>query len=184
MSSRTALGLLCALATVSTPMAASAQQPTQPAEPTPQVQEWLAEMNQLQQELAPLHQKAMQDAALQQEQEKVSTAVREAMIAADPANSQRLDRLEQLETEAQAAQASGDSAKIVALASEAQKLGPPLKAAQDQAMQKPEVEAQVQQFEDRLFAKMVEMDPSAKARLDRLDELGRKVREAMGRGGD
>lgn len=181
MFSRTARGLLGALATVLTPMAASAQQPTQPS---PQVQEWLAEINQLQQELAPLHEQAMQDPALQQEQEEVSTAVREAMVAADPVNGERLDRLEQLETEAQAARASGDSAKVVALASEAQELVPELQAAQEEATQQPEIDARVKQFEDNLVTKMVEMEPSAQAKVDRLDELNELVSEALGRGGD
>lgn len=181
MSSRTALGAMCALATVFAPMAASAQQPTQP---TPEVQEWIAEMQELQTELRPLQEQAMQDAALQREREQLTATVREAMVAADPANGERLDRLEQLMTEAQAAQAAGDTAKIAELTSEAQQIGPQVQAAQAEAMETPEVEARVQAFENNLFAKMAEMDPSKQARIDRLSELSQRVRQAMGRGGD
>lgn len=184
MSSRTALGTLCALAMVLTPAAASAQQPTQPTQPTPEVQEWIAEMQQLQSELAPLHEQAMQDTALQQEEEQVKEAVRQAMVAADPANGQRIDRLEELMTEAQAAQAAGDTAKIAALTPEAQQLGPQVQAAREQAMGTPEVETRVEAFEEKLIAKMVAMDPSAQARLDRLNELSELVAQAMGRSGD
>lgn len=184
MSSRTALGGMCALAMIFAPMAASAQEPTQPTQPTPEVQEWIAEMQQLETELRPLHEQAMQDAALQQEREEVSAVVREAMIAADPANGDRLDRLDELMVEAQAAQAAGDTAKIAALTSEAQQLGPQVQAAHVDALETPEVDARVQAFEDKLFAKMVEMDPSAQARIDRLTELNERVRQAIGRRGD
>lgn len=184
MSSRTALGAVCALATVFAPMAASAQQPTQPTQPTPEMQEWIAEIQKLNNELGPLHDEAMEDPALQQEREAVRAAVREAMIAADPANGERIDRLEELEAEAEAAQAAGDTVKIAALTSEAQQLGPQVQAAQVEAMEKPEVDARVQAFEDKLFAKMVEIDPSAQAKLDQLNELNERLRQAMGRGDD
>lgn len=182
MSSRIALGIVCALAMVFMPAAISAQQPTQPVQPTPQMQEWIEEIQQLESELTPLHEKAMQDTALLQQRDEVRAAVREAIVKADPANGQRIERLEQLMTEAQAAQAAGDTAKIAALTTEAQQIGPQVQAAQEQAMETPEIEARLEAFENSLFAKMTEMDPTAQARIDRLNELNRRLREALERG--
>lgn len=179
MSSRLVLTPVFALAALVTPMALSAQVEGQPP---PQVQEWIAEIQELSAQLGPLQQQAREDAEIKQEEERVTTIVRDAMIAADPANGQRLDRFETIIAEARAAQEAGDTAKIAELTSEAQQLQPQVQAAHEEALAQPEVETQIDAFNDKLQAKMVEMDPNAKESVERLNELNRRVSEALRRG--
>jgi hypothetical protein len=160
------------------PLTASSQQA--PPQPPPEVQGWLLEMQQLQAELQPVQEQALQDEALQAEQTRLGEIVRDAMIAADPATADRLTRLEAIIEEAQQAQAAADTEKIAALTAEAQALQPQIAQAQEQALQQPEVEERIAAFQKNLQDRMVQIDPEARARIERLEELDRRIREAMG----
>lgn len=171
---RIAAGLAVAAAVV--PAAASAQANEQPP---PQVREWIAEMQQIQMQIMPVQQQAMQDTALQEEQAAVTAAVREAIVEADPAMEAKLDRMDELMVEARAAQAAQDQEKLVELTQEAQTLQPEIASAQADALDRPDVEAKVLAFRDKLQARMVEIDPETKPLLERLQELDRLIGEAM-----
>jgi hypothetical protein len=171
--------LSLALAALLLPIAANAQE----RQPPPEVQEWMREMQQIQIQLQPIQQQALQDPAVQQEQQEVSRVVREAIVSADPANGERLDRMEAILEEARSAQEAGDTAKLAALTSEAADLQPRVEAAQAEALAQPQVEARVAQFQDNLRAKMIELDPAAEERIERLQQLAQRVQEAMGRTG-
>lgn len=179
MSRRRSMPLSIALAAVLLPIAAQAQE----RQPPPEVQQLVAEMRQLQAELQPVQQQALQDSAIMREQEEVSTVVREAMVAADPANGPRLDRMEAIMEEARTAQQTGDTAKVTALATEAAQLQPQVEAAQEEALGQPGIQARIAQFQNNLRSKMIELDPNAKARIERLEELSQRLQRAMGGNG-
>jgi hypothetical protein len=177
MFSRIRTALL--LAIVASPAGLNAQQQTEPSQ---EVQEWLSEMQQIQQQLQPVQQQALQDEAIQQEQQRATEAVRAAMLQKDPEMGTKLERLEAIMQEAQQAQAAGDSEKIVALTQEAQQLQPQLAEAQAEAMAQPEVQSQVTSFQQQLRSKMAELDPDAQPLLDRLAKLEEQIQNAMRQG--
>lgn len=178
MFSRTRIAFLLAFA--ATPLAVNAQQQTQPP---PEVQEWLQEVDQIQRQLQPVQQQALQDETIMQEQQRAADAVRAAMIRLDPTVEAGIDRLEAIMQEAQQAQATGDQQKIVALTQEAQQLQPQLAQAQAQALADPAVETQLAAFQKQLRDKMVEIDPDARPLLDRLAQLEERLEEAVRRQG-
>jgi hypothetical protein len=149
-------------------------------QPPAEVQEWITEMQQIQARLEPVQDQALQDSELQQEQQQVGEAVRGAMVAANPAVAGQLERMEAILEEARAAQAASDADRIVALTAEARELQAELAQAQADALQQPDIEARVAAFQKNLHERMVQIDPESRALLDRLQELERRVRAAIG----
>ncbi|HWV56585.1 MAG TPA: hypothetical protein VNZ57_03860 [Longimicrobiales bacterium] len=143
------------------------------------VQELIAEMQEIENQLAPLQERAMQDSTIQAYQDAVTDAVRRAMIAADPTNAEKLDRFDSLLTQAQMAEQAGDTATVVALITEARQLQPQLMAAQEAVMSQPEVEERMEAYFDAVEAKMVELDPGARPLIDRLNQLNDQVMAIM-----
>jgi hypothetical protein len=157
--------------------AASAQQPAPGM--TEEVQGWVAEMQQLQQQLAPVQEQALQEPALQEQQQRVASTLRNAMIANDPAMAQLIDRMEALLLEAREAQAAGDHERIVALTAEAEEIQPRFASAQAEAMEQPEVAAEIEAFQANVHARMRQIDPDTGPLLDRFLELDRRVTAAL-----
>ncbi|MBR9989229.1 MAG: hypothetical protein KFH98_05695 [Gemmatimonadetes bacterium] len=178
MFSRTRAAIVLALA--ATPVALNAQQQ---AEPPQEVQEWLAEVQQIQQKLQPVQEQALQDEAIQQEQQRAAEAVRAVMIQLDSTMDAKIERFEAIMQEAQFAQATNDQQTIAALTQEAQQLQPQIMEAQAQALEHPDVEPRVAAFQKQLRDKMTELDPDTKPLLDRLDQLEGQLRAAFERQG-
>ena len=164
---------------IAVPGAVSAQQ----AQPPEEIQKLLQEAAQIQQQLVPVQQQALGDEAVQQGQQRAADAIRGAMIEADPSLEAKLDRVEAIMVEAQQAQSTGDQQAIAALTQEIQQLQPGLQAAQTKALEKPEVQTEVEAFEKQLKAKMVELDPQSKALLDRLGQIEVELERAAARQG-
>jgi len=180
-TTRTALVAMLALAFV--PATVLAQEPA-PAQPqaSPELQGWVAEMQQLQAELAPVQAQALEaDPALQEEQEQVSAAVQQAMLEIDPALPERQDRIAVLQEEARAAQEAGDVDRIIELSGEAEQIQQSFADAQMQAMQREDIAPQVEAFQTRLQARMMEIDPATETRMQRLQELERQIETSLRR---
>jgi len=174
MSQRLALVAAIALALLAIPATSPAQ-----ALP-PEAQELVAEMQEIEGQLAPIQHLAMQDSVIQLHQDAVTDAVRKAMVAADSANAQKLERFDAILAEAEAAEQAGDTATVVALTAEVRELQPQLMAAQQNVMAQPEVEARMTAYFDAVEAKMIELDPNARALIDRLHELNEQVTAILG----
>jgi hypothetical protein len=168
------------VAALSTPASAAFAQA--PQQPPAEVQQWIAEIQQIQAQLRPIQEQALQDSTLQQEQAVVTDAVRQAIIEDDSTMATKLERMEKLATEARAAQAAGDTQKIAKLTGEAQTLQPEIIEAQAEALEKPEIEAQVTAFQENLHERMAQLDPKAKPLIDKMKQLDERVRKAMGTG--
>jgi chaperonin cofactor prefoldin len=154
----------------------------QAPEVPPQVQQWLAEMQQIQAQLEPVHEEAMQDTALQRRYDEVNAAVLAAMVAADPETEARLERVQQIMAEAAAAQQAGDTDRIAVLAPEAQEIQARLQATQQAAMEQPPVSEQLTAYRTALHARMTAIDPEAGPLLRRIEELDAQIRQALGGG--
>jgi chromosome segregation ATPase len=154
------------------PATASAQQQEQ------QVQEWQAELQQIHAQLQPLQERALENEELQQQRAATTAALRAAMIDADPEIGPSLDRLEAMMEEVQAAQASGDADRIIALTLEAQEIQPRIARAQAQAVAREDVQAQIASFQEKLRDRMVELDPAAARLFERVAELEDRIRGA------
>jgi uncharacterized protein with von Willebrand factor type A (vWA) domain len=172
----TIAALLAGVMTLS-PAALAAQQ----AQPqlSPEVQGWLAELQQIQDELEPLHQQAMGDPAIQQAQQELSTRVMNAMTRIDPEIPRKADRMTELSTRARAAQAAGNEGEVRELATEAQQLQQHLAQVQAQALSDPTLTAGLEAFQARVQGRMIEIDPSVETKLQRFEELERRLMAAM-----
>ena len=178
---------MVAIAAVATPASTVSAQAPPPPPPPPQeqeaeaeVQQWIAEIQQIQQQLLPVQEKALQEPELQKEQAEVTDAVKQAMIESDSTIGPKIDRLEALASEARDAQEAGDTEKIGQLTMEAQTLQPEIVQAQAAALEKPEIEEQVTEFQANLHERMAQLDPNAKPLIDKMKQLDEQVRKAMG----
>jgi hypothetical protein len=154
----------------------------QDAELPPQVRQWVAEVQQIQEQLEPVRQEAMQDSALQQQHEELTRAMFEAMVAADTGTEARLERMQQIMVEAAQARQQGDNERVAALAPEAQALQAQLDAAQRQALANPAIDQRVKAYRTALHARMAQIDAASISLIQRMETLDAQIREAIGGG--
>lgn len=134
----------------------------------PQIMEKVTEIQEIQAELEPINQKALEDQELAAQVAAVQADIESAMRKEDP---ELIQRMEQFQQEVAAAQAAGDQAQIQALMTRAQGLQREMQALQAKVFQKPEIRERMEAFEAAHRARMIEIDPEAEALLDRMDEL-------------
>lgn len=153
-----------------------AQEPEEDAQ-----QELIAELQQVNQELAGIRERAMQqDAGLRQEQAAAEEKVISAMKEIDPETERKLDRIQEVQGELRSAQQEGDQEKLGSLLQEQRQIQQALERAQTRALEEEEVAAAVEAFRVSLVAAMNEVDPKTDRLLQRQREL---QAELMGPGG-
>jgi hypothetical protein len=173
--------LLALIALCLAPAALAAQQPapsTTPP-PTPEVQGWITEIQQIEQRLGLIQQRAMEDPALRQAQTQLNEAIITALRQAGPETAADLRRVETIQPELRAAQESGDQAQLQRLVTEAQQLQERLMQAQMRVIGQPQIAAQAEAFQTRLQARMVEVEPAAETLLQRFTTLQAQILAAM-----
>lgn len=141
----------------------------------PEAQELIQELQQVQARLEPIQQQALQDPQVQEAQQALGDEVQAAMTEVDPETPQRIERLQVLMSEAQAAQAEQDEAAMGEIVAEAQGLEQRLQAAQAEAVQRPDIAPQVEQFQAQLLEKMVELDPDVESLIEQAKELDARL---------
>lgn len=134
----------------------------------PEAMALMGEAQQIQQQLAPIQEEAMQDEALSTQleslQQQVETAMREE-------NSELFDQMEQLQEDYTAAQEDGDQERAQEVGTELQGLSMELNALQSSVLEQPELAGQIEEFEAAQRARMIEIDPEAGELMDRMDEI-------------
>lgn len=158
---------LFALALAAAPAALSAQTPAAPQPQAPAQ----TEMQQIQVRLQEIQQRALQDAALKAAQDSIGTEMTATMERLDPTYRAQAARAEALKADVAAAQAARDNAKLNQLAAEAAQLQQGFNAARQRAMQDAAMAARIKSFQERIVAKMNEMEPETQALLARLQAL-------------
>jgi hypothetical protein len=126
---------------------------------------------QIQLRLMQTQQQAMQDPGVQTAYEELTEHLLTAMERVDPSVGDKAARAETLQAEAIAAQQADDDQRLQQLAAEAEQLQTEFAVLQQQAMQDPELQASMVNFQDRVVAKMTEIDPETPQLLARLEEL-------------
>jgi len=174
------LGLPATLAAQYRSTAPAAQQQQRQATPAEQqMQQWVAELRQLNGKLEEIQAKAMQDAQLRSAQASLGEEIRAAMAKADPQLQMHLQRMQALETEGRRAQQAGDQAKFQQLAREAHGIQARLLQAQQTVFQQPAIAARMEAFQSRLEARMAQVDPQAPTLIRRFQELEGRLNAAL-----
>jgi hypothetical protein len=172
----TALTLMLLVA----PASLRAQIPGGPAAPSPEVQGWIAELQDLQARLGPIQREALQDESLRAAQMEVSEMVQQA-VAEDPALADLPARAADIQARADAAVQDGNEAQLQAVMAEAQQLEQRLAMAQNAALERPEIAARMEAFQARLQGRMIQIEPEAEVLIQRFEELQMRVAQAMAR---
>lgn len=166
--SKTLRTSLFALALAAAPAALSAQQ----APPVPPTQAPVQqEMLQIQTRLQQIQARALQDATLKAAQDSIGTEMTATMERLDPTFKAQAARAEALKAEVTAAQAARDNAKLNQLAAEATQLQQGFASARQRAMQDAAMAARIKSFQERIVAKMAELEPETQTLLARLQAL-------------
>lgn len=157
-----------ALALVALPAGLAAQEAPAAAEQQAPAQ---TEQQQIQARLQAIQARALQEPALQAAQDSIGSLLTATMERVDPTFKAQAARAEALKAEVAAAQQAGDNAKLNQLAAEAEQLQQGFAASRQRALQDPQMAAAIQAFQQRIVARMVELDPETQALLARLQEL-------------
>ena len=136
------------------------------------------EFQQLHMRLQDIQNRALQDPQLNATQEQIGNDIRAAMEVRDPTMPERLARMNTLETEAHAAQQSGDSARLQELVDEAMTIEEHLISLQQAVMQEPAMAARIAEFQAQLERKMSEVDPETQQLIARFRELESRLAAA------
>jgi hypothetical protein len=168
--------VLLTLAAIAAPGAVSAQDSAAAGLP-PQANEWLAEIQQIHVQLAELQERALQDPDLAARRDSLGNHIRVAMETIDPSLSQSMGRIEEMERQAAEAEAQSDSAKLTQLRGEAQQIEQQFIDAQQQALQLPDLAAEVTAFQQLLQEKILATSADAPRLLARFQELEQKLTE-------
>lgn len=146
---------------------------------TARIQSWLGEIQQINGRLQALQQQALEDPTLSSEQEALGDRIRAAMAEADPTLEASMERVESLQAEAAAAQQQGNTARLEELGAEVRRIEAQFMEAQQQALSIPELSADLESFQARLEAKIVEIDAEAPQLIARFQELQERLASAM-----
>lgn len=134
----------------------------------PEMMALMMEAQQLQQELSPIQQEAMESGDLANQLEELQTRVETAMREANPELFQQMD---QLEAEFMAAQEEGDEARLQEVGMQAQGVQMQLQQAQQALVDRPDIREAIDAFQDAQRAAMIEINSDSEAIMDRLDEI-------------
>lgn len=171
------LGVLALAAVLVLPSA----MPAQEGEPTQR--QLITQLQQINKQLQPIRQRAMQDSALLARRDSLVERIRARMKAQSDTTASRVERAEELQAEMREAQQAQDTARAKKIQGELQGLSRALTAARKKAMKAPEVQEGLQAFQQAVRAKMREISPNADSLLSRADSLRSLLRERMGGGG-
>ena len=165
---RPSLFALALAAAPAAPAALAAQEaPAAPQQQTPAQ----AEMQQIQGRLQQIQQRVLQEPAFKAAQDSIGTEMTATMERLDPTYRAQAARAEALKAEVTAAQAARDNAKLNQLAAEATQLQQGFASARQRAIQDPAMAARIKSFQERIVARMSEVDPQTQTLLVRLQEL-------------
>jgi hypothetical protein len=164
MTGRTPLiACILALAALALPAHVAAQD----AAPAPAANE----AAQIQARLQQIQARAVQDPELQAAQAALGEEVVATMARLDPAFTARSERARAMQADIAAAQEAQDNERLHALAAEAEEIQAAFNAARARAMEDEQLQASIKAYQDRVVAKMIELDAETEALLARLNEL-------------
>ena len=142
-----------------------------------EVEAWFGELDKLHAQLEEIQTRALEDPQIAAAQDELGARIKLAMERIDPNLQRGLDRMDAMEAEASAATQRRDAAKLQQLSTEAEQIQKQFVAAQERALQQPEIAALVTAFQERLEKKMLELNPQSERIVARFRELQTKLAE-------
>lgn len=166
-----------ALLVIAVPLRAQEPPVVPPQQELPDsVQALVAEYQQKQERLQTLQMRALEgNPELQLRQGEVRGRIEAAIHEVDPEAVDNIERLQALEMQAMAAQQAQDMARLEAVIEEAQGIQARLQAAQVQALERPDVQEEIETFQEEMMAEMVKLDPEAPALLAEIEALQERL---------
>ncbi|CAN5662527.1 hypothetical protein BH23GEM11_BH23GEM11_02940 [soil metagenome] len=147
----------------------------------PEVQEMIIELEETQEKLGELQDRALAGSeSLQAEQVRIQGVVEAALRVVEPEYESLVTRFGELQQEAAAAQQAEDMAAFQAVMTEAERLQMRLQMAQAQAFERDEVDSAVTEYREQLLEEMERLDPEAPRMMERIEELAERLEEILG----
>jgi hypothetical protein len=171
-------GMLAVLALLALPAGALAQQAGQ-QQPPAEVQQWIAQMQEIQGRLGAAFEQAMENQALRQEQAEIAQAMDAAMRSEHPTLEQDMARANQIQAEAAAAHQAGDEATLERLTREFEAIDARLGAAQQRALERNGLGERMESFQTRLIEQMLQHEPATTRLIQQREELEVRITTAM-----
>lgn len=173
---------VAAVFAVGTPAFGQTPAPQMPQVPD-SIQEMIQEAQQLQQRLAGIQQAAIEkNPELAERQQQLSDLVESTMVELDADIEKKADRLGELQQEAQAASQSGDQAALQKLMQEGGEIQQQLQLVQQQALESPAVQEQVEAYQSELLSEMKDVDAETETLIEQLTELAERLQKIMPQG--
>jgi len=147
----------------------------------PEVQAMLDELEETQEKLEELQDRALAGSeSLQAEQVRIQGVVETALRIVEPEYESLVARFGELQQEAVVAQQAEDMEALQSVMNEAQGLQMRLQAAQAQAFEREEVDTAVTEYREQLVEEMARLDPDAPRLMERMEELVERLEEILG----
>lgn len=150
---------------------------------TARIQGWVLEMQDLDGRLQALQQQALADSALDAQQAELGERIRAAMMEADPTLEGSMARVDELQLEAAAADERADTIRLEQIGEEVRRIESQFFNAQRRALTIPEISAELEAFQARVEARIVELEPRAPEMIARFVELRERLAAALQGGG-
>lgn len=145
----------------------------------------MQQFRQVARRLNQLQQRALEDSALQAQQAALQQRIERAVVEIDPEAEQKLERLQEIQSQLQAATAEGGVGQaqmdsLRPILTEAQSLQRQLQEARNQAMQRQPVVDALEDFRADMLAEMQELDPDADSLVALAESLSARLQAARG----
>jgi hypothetical protein len=151
---------------------------TAPAAPATDPMAIQQELVQIQQRLVAAEQEAMKDPALKALQADLQQQIEREMAEVEPTYEAKIERIDEIRTRLDQSQQAGDQAAVEQLITEGTKLQRELEAAQGKVLEDEQVAAKVAQFEEKLHAQMLEVEPETDKLVERANALVAKLQRS------
>jgi hypothetical protein len=138
-------------------------------------QEKVDEYNQITQRLRTVQQQALSDIEIAKKTNEFSAKVDSEMVRQDPLAHEKLEQRNDIVDNYEAAEKTGDSAKMEEIRRKFQSLSQELIALQQKALQKDELRQEGEKLEKAVLDKMTDIDPEVPKLIARLETLGSEL---------
>lgn len=143
------------------------------------VSSWYGELQGISGHLQRVHDRALQDPALAQARDQLTTAVRRAMDAADPELPRLAARVQRMPADIAAARQRGDNDRIPELERELAQIQARFMRVRADVLRQPDIARQAHAYEERLRRRMIQLEPLTENLLARSGELQRLIQSAL-----
>ena len=150
-------------------------------EQSPEEQELIAQIQQIQAHLDQIHTQVFQAVPeLVSERDEIEEMVYDAMRDIHPEVDDDIERLQGMGRDAETAQLDGDMERLTEIISEAERIRDGVEAVQQAALEREDVQQRVDAFEDRVIQEMVRIDPDAENLMEEFETLVQRLNEISG----